>query len=194
MLPYSVRRALAVALLGALPVGAACADDALGLYVGGAIGQSRVQVDSLDFSSHDFGWKAVAGARPFDWFAGEVEYADLGRPHSVIGIGSVSTKATGPAAFALGFLPLPVPLLDVYGKAGVANIQQTAVVTLGSGASACAPGVTCDGFSRTESEFAWGVGAQVKTGALAVRAEFEQFRASGGNLNFASVGLFWTFR
>ena len=194
MLPNSVRCALLVALAAALPAAAARADDALGLYVGGAVGQSQVDVDSLDFSSHDFGWKAVAGVRPFDWFAAEVEYADLGQPHSVIGIGSVSTKATGPAAFALGFLPLPVPMLDVYGKAGFANIQQSATITLGSGAVACAPGVTCDGFSRTESEFAWGVGAQVKTGALAVRAEFEQFRASGGNLSFASVGLFWSFR
>jgi hypothetical protein len=187
-------RALALAsLLVVLPVATAAADEVLGLYAGGALGSSQVAIDSLDFSANDLGWKALVGLRAVDLLGAEAEYVNLGHPHATVAAGRVSSSASGPAVFALAYLPLPLPMLDVFGKAGLANIQQSATVTLGSGGSACAAGIACNGLSQTESEFAWGVGAQVKYGSLAVRGEFEQFRASGGNLNFASVGLYWNF-
>ena len=121
----------------------------------------------------------------------EAEYVDLGAPNGDLSFGNVRTKATGPAVFGVAYLPLPVPYLDLYAKAGLADVQQQARVRLAPGVGTCALGIACQGFSRSASDFAWGAGAQVKAGSVAVRAEFEQFRAPGGDLNFASVGLYW---
>lgn len=180
----------AVAIQSMVP---AQADEVLGVYVGGAIGQSEVQVDSVSFNGHDAGWKALIGVRAVDVFGGEAEYVDLGRPHGTIAAGNVQATATGPAVFGVAYLPLPLPYLDLYAKAGLANIQEKATVTLGSGVGTCAQGVSCAGFSRSESQFAWGAGSQIKSGSMAVRAEFEQFRLSGGNVSFATIGFYWTF-
>ena len=180
------------ALADAAPL-AAHAEDELSIYVGGSIGQSQVDVDSLDFSAHDSGWKAALGVRALSSFGAEAEYVDLGRPHGDTPDGRVTTKASGPAVFALYYLPLPLPHLDVFGKAGVANIQQRASIALGSGGSACVAGVGCDGLNRSESEFAWGGGAQIRAGSTTVRVEFEQFRAPGGALSLGTVGFFWNF-
>jgi opacity protein-like surface antigen len=189
-----VRSLLFAALAGALPLSAAHADDVLGVYFGGSIGQSQLNIDSLDFAGHDTAWKATFGVRAIDLFGGEIEYANLGSPHKALGgYGDVRTTASGPAVFGMAYLPLPVPFLDLYAKAGLANIQQRAEVALAPGFNTCAQGISCGGFSTTESEFAWGAGAQLKSGSIAVRAEFEQFRATGGNLNLASIGLYWTF-
>jgi len=193
VLRYRVWCLVCATLVCALPLTAASADDVLGAYVGAGIGQSQIDIDSLSFSAHDTGWKAVFGLRPISPFGAEVEYVDLGSPHGFGGFGRIDSTATGPAVFGLGYLPLPLPYLDLYLKAGLANIQQRATVSLGGGINACAAGITCAGFSRTESEFAWGGGAQIKAGAFAVRVEFEQYRASGGDLNFGSVGFFWMF-
>jgi hypothetical protein len=180
-------------ILASAPFLAARADDVIGLYAGVGLGQSQIAVDSLDFKATDFGWKAVVGVRAVDLFGAEAEYVNLGRPHALDAAGHVSTHASGPAVFAIAYLPNPVPNLDLFGKAGIANIQQTASVSLGSGGSGCVAGITCDGLSTTTSEFAWGLGAQLRYGSLGVRAEVEQYRASGGNLNFATVGIYWSF-
>ena len=184
---------VATLLASASPFAAAQAADELAAYVGGAIGQSQIAVDSLNVSAHDTGWKALVGVRSPGGFGADAEYVDLGRPHGSAAAGRVDMRASGPAVFGLVYLPVPVPHLDLFGKAGLANIQQNATVTLNSGGSACAPGIGCDGFNRSESEFAWGAGAEFNAGALGVRIEFEQFRASGGSLNFGSVGVLWKF-
>ena len=189
-----VRFGWVVALLAcAAPFAAAEAADDLAAFVGGSIGRSEVRVDSLDVSAHDTGWKAVVGVRGFAGLAAEAEYVDLGRPRTDSAVGTVETRASGPAVFGLFYLPVPVPYLGVFAKAGLATIQQRATVRLPSGGSDCVPGVGCDGFNRSESEFAWGAGAELKASSVAVRFEFEQFRASGGSLNFGSVGVFWRF-
>jgi hypothetical protein len=84
--------------------------------------------------------------------------------------------------FLLGCLPLPVPLPDGYGKAGLAGFRQSADAGLG-----------CCGLGRSECESAWGAGAQIKAGAIAVRIEFERYRAAGGQMNLASAGVLWRF-
>lgn len=189
----TLRCLVAGAVLAVAPLALAGADEALGIYAGAAVGDAQATIDSLDFKANDFGWKAVVGVRALDLLGAEAEYVNLGRPHSLVAAGRVASHASGPAVFALAYLPNPVPNLDLFGKAGIANIQQSASVSLGSGSSACVPGVECNGLSTTESEFAWGLGAQLRLGALGLRAELEQYRATGGNLNFASVGLYWSF-
>jgi hypothetical protein len=184
-------------LVAAMAIGmaprAARADEVFLVYLGGAFGQSQIKVNSLDTRGHDTAWKILAGVRAVDFLGAEAAYVDLGRPRSSSASGQVSSQASGPVVFGVAYLPLPVPYLDLYAKAGVANIQQRATVTLSSGANACAPGIGCAGLNRTESEFAWGGGAQLKAGAVAIRLEYEQFRASGGDLGLGSVAFLWNF-
>ena len=123
----------------------------------------------------------------------EAEFVDLGRARTHSAVGTVESRASGPAVFGLFYVPVPLPYLGIFAKAGLANIQQRATVTPASGASDCVPGVGCDGFNRSESEFAWGAGAEIKASSVTVRLEFEPFRASGGSLNFGSVGVVWNF-
>lgn len=191
-MPRRPRIALTALALLALPA-AAHGDDAFLVYVGGAAGRSQVDVNSLNASAHDTAWKVLVGVRAIDYVGGEVAYVDLGRPRTTTASGELASRATGPAVFGVAYLPLPTPNFDLYAKAGLANLQQRATVTLSNGTGACAPGIGCDGFNRTESEFAWGAGAQLKAGPIAVRVEYEQFRASGGDLSLGSVNFLWNF-
>src|SRR5215471_2323945 len=69
------------------------------------------------------------------------------------------------SAFAVGYLPLPAPNVDIYGKAGLARWQlnggtvQPTLLQLDSNGT----------------EFAWGLGAQVHLSSFAVRLEYEAF-------------------
>ena len=177
----------------AIPVAAALAADELAAYVGGSIGPSDVRIDSLDVGAHATGWKGLIGVRGLGPLGAEAEYVDLGRPPASSAVGTVDTWASGPAVFGLFYLPIPVPHLGVFAKAEISNIQQRVSVTTASGGCDCVPGVGCDGFNRSESEFAWGTGAELKASSVTVRLEFEQFRASGGSLKFGSVGVLWSF-
>ena len=116
----------------------------LGFYLGLDVGESTVRSDNNylygynDFNgyyggpydySHHFAWKAAAGIRPISVVGAELEYLDFGHP------GSDTTYYYnnfnyGPdshpraiALFGVGYLPLPVPFLDVYGKAGIARLH-----------------------------------------------------------------------
>ncbi len=185
---------IVVAVLAVTAVGSAArADEVYSAYVSGALGRSQINVDSLNSSGRDTAWKVLVGVRAADFLGAEAAYVDLGRPRFASAAGTVRAQASGPVVFGVAYLPLPTPYVDVYAKAGVANIQQRATVTLPSGANACAAGVSCDGFNRTESEFAWGGGAQLKLGSIAIRLEYEQYRASGGELGIGSVGVLWNF-
>ena len=123
----------------------------------------------------------------------EVEYVDFGHPRTATRFGAVDAKASGWAVFAVAYLPIPVPFLNVFGKAGIHNILARATVTLASGASDCAPNARCGDIGPTETGFAWGGGAQLKRESFGARVEFEQFRTSGGRMNLVSAGFFWSF-
>ena len=71
------------------------------------------------------------------------------------------------AAYAVGFLPLPIPFLDIYGKAGLANWRLHQDTNL-------APGDFFH-YSDNGTDFAWGVGGQVHFGNVGARLEYESF-------------------
>lgn len=73
------------------------------------------------------------------------------------------------------YLPLPVPLLDVYGKGGVARLNYRA-----SSSNGC---LACSLFNAdySETRVAYGGGAQLKLDRLAVRVEYERISASNGD-------------
>jgi opacity protein-like surface antigen len=201
--PLNVPKMALCALLAmGLMTGAntAQAEDGLGLYAGAGIGQASVKVDripdggSINFDEHDFGWKLMLGARPISPLGAEIEYIDFGHPSGTNGFASADAKARGVALFALGYLPIPLPYVDIFGKLGAARIK-----TIGTASLAgvfCATVLPCaTHFDRTDSRFAWGLGAQVKlpTLPIAVRLEYEHFQIPNGAPNLLTVGALWKF-
>ena len=172
----------AALLAGLAAAGAARAADN-GFYLGAGLTQTRVDdvVPSIDFKD-DSSYKLIAGFRPLDAFAVEVNYVDLGRDSDSLGPVSVRSDGKAYAAYAVGLLPLP--FVDLYAKAGVAR-WETDVRTTG-----LLPA------SRDDSgtEFAWGAGVQARLGSLAARLEYERFDVAGTDgAKLLSLGLTWTF-
>ncbi len=196
---------LGACLCGAGFVSIAAADDViapLGLYVGGSFGRANVRVDSqttgslFDFDEHHAGWKALVGVRPAAPIGAELEYMDFGHPERTIDGVRTDARARGAGLFAVGYLPIPV--VDVFGKAGVARLQ---TIARGTFATVQPGGQVCNNSSasclfdtdHTDTRFAYGGGVQVKLARLGVRAEYERISASGGDPSLLSVGLTYTF-
>src|SRR6202165_4922040 len=133
-----MQRLLLVTVL-ALGAGAAQADDGP-FYVGAGISRNKLsQITNGGFSFSDIShtsWKAFVGVPPISLFAVEADYLDLGSGSRTIIAPGVGTCVVGQpncaagtsrsdakafAAFAAGFLPVPMPFLDIYAKAGVAR-------------------------------------------------------------------------
>jgi len=189
MTATQIRLGCAVLLMTFI-TGVARADDLVGFYAGGGIGQSNVKDHTIGFNEHDFGWQLTVGIRPIRVFGAEVDYMDLGKPSSNIGTLHVEAQARAAAAFAMFYLPLPEPLFDVYGKAGVARIQNS-VATSGQCVSFNSCGLL--DFSSSGSQFAWGVGGQVNWGSWSARLEYEGFNATGGSQALINVGVLYKF-
>ena len=199
----------------------------LGLYVGGAVGQSQLRADldsfscgfgscsgpipPAQFSRHATGWKAMVGLRPVPFLGAEAEYIDFGasgttnvfvdinRAASLPGLsGTGRTHPTAAVLFAVGYLPLPLPYLDVYAKAGVAalksNINFSGLYGVCAGPPVCDPiGSLHASVNGTASRPAYGAGLQVKLGSFALRTEYERIDASTGDSALVSIGASWMF-
>ena len=158
-----------------------------------AAGTSQARINDIFHSGHDFdlnntAWKAFVGIRPIPFLGVEANYMDLGsesRHFGFNGSGPYDTHVDAHAfsAFAVGFFPLPVPFLDVFGKAGAARW-------------------TLDGHDNSSlfalddhgTDFAWGGGAQAHFGALGLRLEYEQFNVRNTNgVKVASFDVSWHF-
>jgi hypothetical protein len=148
----------------------------------------------------------MVGLRPISLVGAEITYMDFGHPSGTVGTiplgGAVpisgDVKMKGSAAF--GVLYLPVPVIDIYVKAGLARLQTTENVTfrLPAPYATCVieGGPSCQFSKRydvTNTGLAAGAGAQFKFGSLPVRGEYERFSAAGGNPSLFSLGLTWTF-
>jgi hypothetical protein len=128
-------------------------------------------------------WKAYGGVRPLKWLAGELDYIDLGTGSGRF-VPDVHGKAVG--AYAVGFLPIPV--VDVFGKVGVARWQLNGTVI------ESARGPTYASPSSTGTGFAWGIGVQAHISMVGARLEYEGFtvpRSSGPRI--ASLSVFFSF-
>ncbi|HZO21689.1 MAG TPA: outer membrane beta-barrel protein [Steroidobacteraceae bacterium] len=139
------------------------------VYVGAGVSRATLD-DIFDQAGHHIdldntAWKAFVGVRPIRPIGVEADYMDLGSESQNFGFGSgVHADAKAFAAYAVGFLPLPVPFLDVYGKVGAARWQ------LRGHAEPSLFALDDNG-----TNFAWGAGAQAHFGPVAVRLEYEQF-------------------
>ena len=200
--------------LALLPMWAIAADP-FGSYIGLAVGHATVRVDDqinfgpvavsrvpFEFSQDHNAWKGVVGFRPISEFGAELEYVDFGQPaiHYIQNSFKASSQVhtTSIAAFALGFLPLPVPHLDIYGKLGVARVREA--IGVGAVTSFLCPGGNqyCSSYSviqgrATLNQLAYGAGTQWKFGDFALRAEYEQFGNHSETPDLVSIGLNWMF-
>ena len=185
---------------------AAIAADPLGFYIGGSVGQAHVRSTTADgdiliFDARRPGWKAFVGVHPIPFLGFEVAYTDFGNAHApeppaVWPAYSINgSRQSAVTAFGVGYLPIPIPFLDVYGKLGVArldtDIHQTNQPWGCAAYSYCGPTtITQDLWS---TDFAYGAGVQAKFGQFAVRAEYERIDARPGDPDLLSVGMSWRF-
>jgi opacity protein-like surface antigen len=173
------------------------AADLLGLYAGAAVGESRVALNSDGFALENFrenhsAFQLMAGVRPISSLGAELDYIDFGHPSGILDAAPANATLKGAALF--GVLYLPVPVIDLYAKAGLARLQSTLNGQPDIGVEICLPcSVPVFQLNRTDTHFAAGAGAQYKLGAFALRAEYEYFNAGGANPTFVSLGITWTF-
>jgi Outer membrane protein beta-barrel domain len=171
----------------ALNSASAHADDAIGLYAGAAAGQANVQASDSHFSGDSFkenhtAFKVMVGVRPLPTVGGELEYVRFGHPNGQIDHQPADVSMRGAAGFAVFYLPIPV--VNLYGKIGLARIQSTLNETNNG---------ELFRFDRINTDIAAGVGLQAKFGPLAIRAEGEVFSAEGSHPRLLSIGATWTF-
>lgn len=163
--------------LGALAGTAHAADK--GLYLGGSIGRSNVDIEKgpVRLDENDTGYKLIAGFRPIDWFAVEASYVDFGKMENR----TYSADGKAFSAYAVGFLP--VGPVDLFAKAGLVN-SDTKFKLRNVGQV-----LKSDG-----TDPAYGVGVQFRLLSLAVRAEYEVFDVDHvKDLNMFSIGATYTF-
>ena len=175
-------------LLTVLALGASAARAENGFfYLGaGVVRNSLSDITALgglpDLSNTS--WKAFGGVRPLNWLAAEMDYIDLGSGSSTTTSGgSAHADGSALAAYAVGFLPIPLPVVDVYGKAGLARWKLNGDIN-----SLVSPG----SLSTKGTEFAWGIGVQAHISMIGARLEYENFNipnTSGAKVTSLSVFL-----
>jgi len=178
----------------------ASAADPIGWYVGGAIGQAQVTEEvsgpelplPVRFQETHSAFKAIVGLRPVSIVGAEISYMDFGHPSGSFVGNPANASMKGGSAF--GMFYFPVPVIDVYLKAGIANIHST---VNGAVPVPCPLGGPCGPApflqSQTNTGFAGGAGVQIKFGSWGARAEYERFNAAGANPYLWSLGLTWSF-
>lgn len=130
------------------------------LYIGAGVGQSNADIGDAgigDLDEKDLGWKLFVGGRFASLFGAELNYINFGEATN----DTADVKYKGLAAYGLVYLPLPIPLLDVYAKAGIAKVDVD---------------IDAADFSTDDTQFAYGLGAQLNLGSWGLRAEYERFK------------------
>jgi opacity protein-like surface antigen len=217
-LRMSLGAALALAVCPVLGMRTARAGDPLGLYIGAAYGQAHIRVQQgalIPQSTGSLGgldrthsaYQAIVGIRPLSFLGAEVTYMDFGTASDhfadlpVPGLSQAyvteqQASQKGEAAFAL--LYLPVPVVDVYVRAGlsriVTDVRATYVEPLPCAGTQCTSALGQFTASRgsTDTAFAYGAGLQWKLGSWAVRGDYERFDAAGANPTLLSIGMtYW---
>ncbi|MGC8521716.1 MAG: outer membrane beta-barrel protein [Steroidobacteraceae bacterium] len=207
---------LAAAAVGGLPQ-AHAATNLFNVYAGAAYARSNLRAKDSNpapfngggplsaFSRSDAGYQFSLGVRGLELLGAEVDYFDLGSG-SVSGaympagtspgtVSGATLSQKGEAAFAM--LYLPVPIVDIYLKAGVDRIasdlgaQFTPVIYCPIGS--CRVPAEHLALHATTTGLALGAGAQWQFGNWGIRAEYERFTALGEHPDLVSVGIVWTF-
>jgi hypothetical protein len=186
----TTRRAFTIPTLCALALAAGSAAHAAnGIYIGAGVSRANVNDafgQDLHLDIHSTEPELIAGVRLMDLFGVELNYMDLGSEDRSLasGFGTAHADAKQFSAFAVGYLPLP--LLDLYGKAGLMRWQLSG--------NAQAAGTPLFAVNDNGTEFAYGVGAQLKLGPFAPRLEWEHAPIPHTDgLHLWTLGVTFTF-
>jgi opacity protein-like surface antigen len=170
---------LSALLLAAAPL-AQAADN--GIYLGAGYAQSDYglsnPLDAPEFDDEDDGFKLIAGFRPLDSFAVELNYID----HGDATVDPLTLSAETISGFAVGFLDFPV--IDLFAKVGGASWQVDGRI---------APCAVDGCFDESDFDFAWGAGVQAHFWSLAARLEYEQFEILDEDIGTISLSFIYTF-
>jgi len=182
---------LAICAIASLLAGTARAAEN-GFYIGAAGGDTETQLQTGVgdvYDDQDSSFKVIGGWRPFDWFALEGGYFDLGNVtlhEPVPGLAPFRLEQTGYDVF--GMFLIELASFDLFAKAGVVMSSADLTTSL--------PGGQASSVDH-DTDFAWGAGAQVRFRKLAARIEYERFEISNGNSfeppTIISFGITWTF-
>jgi hypothetical protein len=160
-----------------------------GFYIGAAAGSSSLDVSydqsgvgEIKYDDSDTGYKVFLGYNfgiiPLINLAVEGSYVDLGKAKGTVLGSSSDTSVTGLNAYGLlGFNLGPISL---FGKAGAISWDSESTVQGNK-------------IKSSGSDPAYGVGAQLQLGSIAIRAEYEVFDIDTADIGFASIGLAYTF-
>jgi len=192
------------------------------LHVGVAVGQSRLdrslseaseglaQIWGDKATDHVTGWKVAAGFRPRRVIGAEIQYVEFGEDkvsdRDSIGVRlpvttaalDMKASATAWVASALVFIPERSPTFDVYGKVGMAELEESLeahhfnyVLGACSPVSSCPLIVQDSAVHEKDLRPYFGIGARFKvTRAIGVRAEFEAIdRDTGDHTTMISIGV-----
>jgi opacity protein-like surface antigen len=185
-------------LLATIAMGAGAVRAGSGLvYVGAGVTSNNVDVSSTSLPGAGYNpfpdisgtsWQAFAGVRPISPIAFEVDYFEFGSatstydsPLSCVGSGACGStahsNAKAVAADAVWFLPIPLPMLDIYAKAGLARFKLERSGSMQSGGGIANPGApittTYYSFPDDSTVLAWGAGLQLHLGMIGGRLEYE---------------------
>jgi opacity protein-like surface antigen len=207
--------AVTSAFLAALSLAAtqpAHASNLFNFYLGAAYARSNLRAqDSAplpfggrplnSFDRSDSGYQLSLGVRALDLLGAEVDYFDLGNggvsnAHTLAGGPGVVTNASlaqkGEAVFAL--LYLPVPVVDLYLKAGMDRITSDLGARFTPQGLCVLTRCTVESLAlhATTTGLALGAGVQWKFGDWGLRAEYDRFSALGKHPDMVSMGVTWT--
>ena len=204
---------IAAATVSGMPQ-ARAATNLVNVYAGAAYARSNLRAKDSNpipfggsgplnaFDRSDSGYQFSLGVRGLELVGAEVDYFDLGsgsvtNPYTPPGNPGTVSGATlsqkGEAAFAM--LYLPVPIIDIYLKAGVDRITSDLGAQFTPQATCFVSGCPTESLAlhATTIGLALGAGAQWQFGNWGVRAEYERFTALGEHPDLVSVGVVWTF-
>jgi len=187
----TLRSVFIMTLVVAVLAGAGTASAAeSGLYLGALAGKASFEYKDFEddfednFKGDDTGYKLFLGYRFGSFVAAEVGYVDLGSAEdTVLGV-DVGLETTAWDASVLGILPIGP--FDLFAKAGV--------ISWDAEFDAAFDGVSFGSLSDSGTDMAYGVGAAMNFGALAVRLEYERFDiADSENVFMFTGGITWFF-
>ena len=190
-------------LLAVLALGTTVARAESGLfYLGAGVTKSSMTANlggvySAPTDLKNTSWKAFAGVRPLKWLAVEADYIDLGSGSTRQRFNNESSidaygESSAWAAYAVGFLPVPLPVVDVYGKAGVARWRLHSSFSVVSNSPPYDTWISSTS-STTGTDFAWGIGVQAHVKMFGLRLEYERFEGFEVNKNTANVASLSVF-
>jgi opacity protein-like surface antigen len=198
---------LAIAACGASV--AAFADNPVGFYVGAGVGESQNRSDDSRYGypgyydDNQFAWQAMIGIRPIRFFGVEAEYLDFGQPYRHhngfydVNVSGNDSHPRAAALFGVAYLPVPIPFLDIFAKAGGARLQTNVTDFVQQPCTAGGPCPYFVPFSRhtvTDTKFAYGAGVQSKFPfGLIVRGEYERISSTFGDPDALMVSALWQF-